>query len=143
MIRYALRCDNGHDFEAWFKSGGDFDQQAEKGYLACPVCASTAVGKAVMAPSVRRAEAPASSALPVQAALPDPEKIEAFKAFVRAIRNNSEQVGERFPEEARKIHYGEAEARGIIGQASPDDVAALVEEGIDILPLPALPEDAN
>lgn len=139
MIRFSLTCDGDHEFEGWFKSNDDFDGQKKRGLVSCPVCGSSSVDKALMAPSVRAArdEKPETLAL-------DPKRQEMIKAvreMVRAVRANSEDVGERFPEEARKIHHGEAQARGIIGKASQDDARALIDEGIEIAPLPDLPED--
>ncbi|MBO3762354.1 DUF1178 family protein [Ciceribacter sp. L1K22] len=145
MIRYGLICDNGHEFEGWFSESADFDRQKESGFLTCPVCSSLHVSKTLMAPSVstaRKKEAQAAQhALTVNAA--QREAFAKIKEAVAAIRANSEDVGERFPEEARKIHYGETDARGIIGQASADDVRSLIDEGIEIAPLPVLPDDVN
>lgn len=142
MIRYSLHCDNAHEFEGWFSESADFERQKSSGFLSCPVCGSLAVTKVLMAPSVstaRQKEAvQALAANEVQK-----EALTKLKEAVVAIRANSEDVGKRFPEEARKIHYGEAEARGIIGEASLTDVKALVEEGIEIAPLPVLPDDVN
>ncbi|MEM6464302.1 MAG: DUF1178 family protein [Pseudomonadota bacterium] len=142
MIRFDLICENQHDFEAWFSSNSDFDQQCSKGLVACPHCGSTSVEKALMAPAVstsRRKEATTRLALnPTQAAAMD-----QLRKAVKTIRENSEDVGERFPAEARKIHYGESEERGIIGQANAEEVKALVDEGVAVAPLPELPEDKN
>lgn len=142
MIRYSLHCDNAHEFEGWFSESADFERQKSSGFLSCPVCGSLEVTKVLMAPSVstaRQKEAvQALAANEVQK-----EALTKLKEAVVAIRANSEDVGKRFPEEARKIHYGEAEARGIIGEASLTDVKALVEEGIEIAPLPVLPDDVN
>ncbi|MEL6288816.1 MAG: DUF1178 family protein [Pseudomonadota bacterium] len=160
MIRYALCCENAHDFEAWFRSSADYDTQRARGIVSCPHCGSTEVEKALMAPSVgvkgnRRSttlsavvkETPASPvAGPTAASLPA-EAQEKIVALAREIREHvtstSEFVGERFAEEARKIHYEEVEPRGIYGKASPEQAAELKEEGIDVHPLPILPEDRN
>lgn len=142
MIRYQLHCEAGHEFEGWFSSSADYDDQAASGMLSCPLCNSTRVGKSVMAPSVataRKNEERQQVAMNSQRTA----MMQAMREMVRAIKANSEDVGERFAEEARRIHYGEAEARGIMGQAVADDVAALIDEGIEIMPLPSLPEDAN
>ncbi len=142
MIRYSLACDNAHAFEGWFSSSADFDRQVETGFLTCPVCGSAAVGKSLMAPSVstgRKKEA-------VQQVAFDAARQEAMaklKEALAAIKANSEDVGERFPEEARKIHYGETDARGIIGQASLAEVRDLIDEGIEVAPLPVLPDDTH
>ena len=142
MIHYALSCDNGHDFDGWFAGSADFDKQVESGFLTCPVCNSSKVSKGLMAPQVSTARKQENR----KAALVDTAQREAMDKLRRAvseIRANTEDVGERFPDEARKIHYGEAEERGIIGEAKPDQVRDLLEEGIEIMPLPALPDDKN
>jgi hypothetical protein len=157
MIRYALTCSNAHTFDAWFRSAEDFDAQRERGLLSCPTCGDGAVAKALMAPAVvsRRAP-PAERAVPpavrpgpsgaVPAALPSPETaemVERLRALKAELLKGSEDVGGRFAEEARRIHYGESPARTVHGQASLDDARALVEEGVGILPLPVLPDERN
>ncbi len=142
MIRYSLICDNAHSFEGWFSQGADFDRQVESGFLTCPVCGSSAISKSLMAPSVSTArdkEARQQVAMDVARQ----ETIVKLKEMVATIKANAEDVGERFPEEARKIHYGEADARGIMGKASLAEVKDLIEEGIEIAPLPVLPDDTN
>lgn len=142
MIKYSLTCDSAHAFEGWFSTSADFDQQLQSGFLTCPICDSGAISKSLMAPSVSTARAKEKR----QAVAMDVAKAEAMaklKAAVADIKANSEDVGERFPEEARKIHYGEADARGIIGQASLGDVRELLDEGIEIAPIPVIPDDAN
>ena len=142
MIRYTLSCEKAHTFEGWFSKADDFDQQKTDGLLICPVCGSAEIAKMLMAPSVatgRRKDA--VHALAVDQVQKD--ALAKVREALTAIRANSEDVGERFPEEARKIHYGEADARGIIGQASSVEVKALLDEGISIAPLPVLPEDVN
>lgn len=139
MIRFSLSCDNDHEFEGWFRSNEDFDGQAARGLVSCPACGSVNVGKALMAPAISSAQetAPATLAL-------DPEKREMMKALremVRAVKANAEDVGETFPEEARRIHHGEAKARGIYGRASREEARALIEDGIEVAPLPDLPDD--
>jgi len=142
VIRYSLACDQAHTFEGWFASSTDFDSQVASGFLTCPTCNSGAISKQLMAPSVSTARSKeATLALAVDAE--KKEMLEKLKEIVTAIKANSDDVGDKFPEEARKIHYGEADARGIIGKASPDEVHALIEEGIGIAPLPILPEDVN
>ncbi|MBB4658792.1 DUF1178 family protein [Parvularcula dongshanensis] len=135
MIKYALKCDDAHRFEGWFSNSADYDAQAQKGLLACPVCGSSEVGKALMAPYVatsRRSEAAAEERLSVvrQAINESARKARDY------VHKNFEGVGKRFPEEARKIHYGEAKDRPIYGEATPDEAKALVEEGVTIAPLP-------
>ncbi|MCA1442279.1 DUF1178 family protein [Ensifer sp. IC4062] len=142
MIRYNLSCDKGHDFEGWFASSDDFDSQVERRLVACPTCGSHSVSKQLMAPSVSTArKKEATRALVMDRA--QKETIAKIRELVNSIRENAEDVGERFPEEARKIHYGEAEQRGLIGKASAEEAMALFEEGIEIAPLPVLPDDAN
>jgi len=142
VIRYSLVCDNAHDFEGWFSGSADFDRQVDAGLLTCPVCNSAAISKSLMAPSVstaRKKEEKQAVAMDIA----QKRVMAKIREAVAAIKANAEDVGEKFPEEARKIHYGEADARGIIGQASFADVRELIEEGIEVAPLPALPEDAN
>jgi hypothetical protein len=142
LIRYSLSCENAHTFEGWFSTSADFDGQVASGFLTCPVCNSASISKTLMAPSVSTARKKEEK----QAVAMDMARAEAearLKAAVAAIKANAEDVGDKFPEEARKIHYGEADARGIIGQASFGEVRDLLEEGIEVAPLPVLPEDAN
>ncbi|MBB6488372.1 DUF1178 family protein [Rhizobium lusitanum] len=142
MIRYSLSCDNAHEFEGWFSESADFDRQVASGFLTCPVCNSSAISKLLMAPSVSTArKKDEMQTLAMDAARK--EAMTKLKEAVEAIKANSEDVGAKFPEEARKIHYGEADARGIIGKATPDEAQALVEEGIEIAALPVLPDDIN
>lgn len=147
MIRYDLTCDKGHEFDGWFRDSAAYDRQAARGLVSCTVCGSVKVGKQLMAPGIpvksnRRAE----SARTMVGGPPDP-RLAAMLQMVRDMRahvaENAEYVGDRFAEEARKIHYAEAEERGIYGEASSDDAKALLEEGIAVHPLPRLPEDGN
>ena len=142
MIRYGLICDNGHDFEGWFASASDFDGQQQRGLVECPACGSHGVSKRLMAPSVSTARKKDSRQQLVMHAAKQ-EMIGKLKEMVTQIRANADDVGERFPEEARKIHYGETEQRGLIGKASVEEARALIDEGIEIAPLPVLPDDAN
>lgn len=158
MIRYALTCSADHRFEAWFRSSADFDSQSERRLVTCPACGSPDVEKALMAPAVRISDdrpairpaepeiLPPTPPVPVPAALATPEGQEILarlKALKSQMLQNSENVGVRFAEEARKIHYGEAPERAVHGQASPEDAEALLDEGIAILPLPVLPDERN
>lgn len=143
MIKYALRCIDGHDFEGWFSTSADFDTQKSAGFVTCPHCGSAKVDKSLMAPSVSTSEKKVAKTADVTAGNVPAEMMAALKQAVTAIRENCEDVGERFPEEARKMHYGETDARGIMGKATAEDVGSLLEEGIEIMPLPPLPEDAN
>jgi hypothetical protein len=142
MIRYSLRCDRDHEFEAWFRSSADYDRAAVAGENVCPACGSTAVAKAMMAPSVSGARKSEKMML----AAPDPKSQamrEALKELRKRVTENADYVGDKFAEEARKIHYEETEARGIYGEATPEEARDLVEEGITFQPLPPLPEDRN
>ena len=148
MIRYSLRCRKGHAFEGWFRSSEDFASTK----TACPVCGSTKVEKALMAPQVARTDKDAPAPMPVakpetaQFAAADPrrrELIAAIKELRDKVTENADYVGDKFAEEARKIHYGETDPRGIYGQATPEEAETLAEEGIDFHPLPILPEDRN
>jgi hypothetical protein len=128
MIRYELRCRSDHAFEGWFRDSAGFDEQASSGELSCPVCGDSDIGKAPMAPSVVRGGRSAPA---------DPMTV--LRALRRAVETNCEHVGERFAEEARRIHYGEAESRGIYGSASREETAALEDEGIEVSAIPWVP----
>ena len=142
MIKFSLKCDNGHGFEAWFRDSGDYETQNKRGFLECPACGSSHVSKALMAPNVatarKREEVAVATGNAVQR-----EVVAKLQAMAREVRKSGEDVGTRFPEEARKIHYGESDARGIYGKASPEEVTKLLDEGVEIMPLPDLPEDMN
>lgn len=147
MIHYDLICDQGHDFDGWFRDSAAFDAQAAGGLLSCAVCGSAKVEKQLMAPGIpaksnRKSDAPqAMLAGPVDPRLG--QLIEMVREMRKHVEANAEYVGGRFVEEARKIHYEEAEHRGIYGEASPEDAKSLIEEGILIHPLPRLPEEGN
>jgi hypothetical protein len=163
MIRYALSCEAGHIFESWFQNSSAFDKQAKRSLVTCPICGSEKVEKAIMAPNLGSGApntnnvAPPPSAPPVPAAPqtspgkapvamvspPERELRQKLKELRDHITKNASYVGPRFPEEARKIHYGETEHRSIYGEASPEDAKALHEEGIEFHPLPVLPDDKN
>lgn len=153
MIRYALACDARHEFESWFPSSQSFDEQAARGLVSCPACGSGRVEKRIMAPSVARTDKAAVPApVPPAPEAPQPvallsEAERGVRAMLKALRDhvraNAEDVGTRFAEEARLMHHGEAEARSIYGQASAAEARALLEEGIDVAPLPVLPDDRN
>lgn len=146
MIRYRLICDRQHEFDGWFPSSAAFDKQAGAGLLSCAVCGSPKVEKALMAPNVvtSKPDVPARPAptAPMAASLP-PEALAMMQQLRDYVRQNSEFVGDRFAEEARKIHYEETDPRSIHGQATGEEARALLEEGIEIHPLPVLPEDRN
>jgi hypothetical protein len=147
MIRYRLRCNDGHEFEAWFKNSGAYDHQAERGQVLCPDCGSAKVSKAPMAPRIatRKGEAANVAADPAAAKHAEAQrKILALMRKLRAhVEQNAEYVGPRFAEEARKMHLNEIEARSIYGEATLDDARGLAEEGIEFHPLPRLPEEQN
>jgi hypothetical protein len=136
MKVFNLRCDQDHAFEGWFASGHEFDRQSASGLVECPVCLSHDVHKLPSAPRLNlgNAQAPAAKE-PV--AMPNDDAMRAAALqLARAIVANSEDVGERFPEEARRIHYDEAPKRSIRGVASKDEAAELADEGIEVMPLP-------
>ncbi len=160
MIKYALVCERKHNFEIWFSDSGDYDKQRKRGLVTCPVCDSKKVEKAIMAPSLGRgakkrsarieppvpgSEAPAAPA-PEQVAMISPQEQE-FRAKLKELRDHltasADNVGKKFPEEARKMHYGEVEHRSIYGEASPDEAKELLDEGIEFHPLPPLPDERN
>ena len=169
MIRYTLNCAKGHDFESWFQNSAAYDKQEKRGLVTCPVCGSAKVEKAIMAPRLARADAvaaeppqPPSPAAPTPPnALPGPrrrsrpqgavammspqerELRQKLKELRDHVTKHANYVGAQFPEEARKMHYGEIEHRSIYGEASPDDAKALHEEGIEFHPLPILPDEFN
>jgi hypothetical protein len=142
MIKYRLICNESHEFEGWFRGSEAFDAQAKSGHLSCPVCGTSAVSKAVMAPAIagRRGGAATRQA-------PGAERQREIFAALRKLRSEVESkstyVGDRFAEEARKIHFGEGEERLVHGEASLDDVKGLVDDGVPVLPLPRLPKDLN
>jgi hypothetical protein len=159
MIRYALNCEHGHAFESWFQNSAAYDKQAKRALIACPTCGSTKVEKAIMAPRLSHAEAAAPPAAPpppqtrplpataqtpfAMMSPPERELRKKLKELREHITKNADYVGPRFPEQARKIHYGEAEHRSIYGEASPDEAKELHEEGIEFHPLPILPDEFN
>jgi hypothetical protein len=142
MILYTLRCENDHEFEAWFASSAAYDRAAKAGQNACPVCGSGEVGKAIMAPAVSgtRKRDTVSLAAPD---LRNQAMRDALKEFRRKVTENADYVGDKFAEEARKIHFNESEQRGIYGEATAEEARDLVEEGISFQPLPPIPEDRN
>ena len=137
MIKYALQCDQAHEFEGWFGSSADYDDQSARGLVECPVCGSHGVSKQIMAPAV--AGTKAQRAAPA----PDPKMREMMMAAMGEVRRHVEEnfdyVGDAFAKEARAIHEGKSEERGIYGEASPTEVKALVEDGVRVAPLPPGP----
>jgi hypothetical protein len=155
MIKYSLKCPQGHEFDSWFQNGAAFDDQAARGLVTCPICSSATVSKAIMAPALafqaerpqtERPQADAPDEKKTEVALVDPKQQE-YRAMLRALRHKvlteTDDVGDRFPEEARRIQDGSVPERAIHGRATLDEARALVSDGIDILPIPALPEDLN
>lgn len=163
MIRYALNCEQGHSFESWFQDSDAYDKQAERGLVTCPHCGSAKVEKAIMAPrlSVKAkkrkapveqpatptpASAPDTAATPAPVAMISPQE-QALRSKLKELRDhltkNADNVGTKFPEEARKMHYGEVEHRSIYGVASAEEAKDLAEEGIEFHPLPTLPDERN
>ena len=155
MIRYRLQCAAKHEFEGWFRNADAFDRQAKRNLVVCPSCGSTEVTKALMSPSVVKSaktsriarEAPTPPAAPSVpqrvANSGQRELLQMMRKLREEVISKSEYVGPRFAEEARKIHNEEVEQRGIYGEASPDEVKDLVDDGVEVYPLPVLPEDRN
>ncbi|MFZ5730615.1 MAG: DUF1178 family protein [Pseudomonadota bacterium] len=135
MIRYALACEHGHEFEGWFGSSSDFDDQQARGLLECPVCASKSVRKQIMAPAVAGTKRNTPDLPPNARAM----MMEALGKVRRHVEENFDYVGDAFAREARAIHEGRSEDRGIYGEASPAEVKALVEDGVPVAPLPPEP----
>lgn len=158
MMKYALVCERKHSFDIWFSDSADYDNQRKRGLVSCPVCDSRNVDKAIMAPALGRGTKKRSS--PVSAPVPGAEtpatsepvamisaQEREFRAKLKELRDhlikNAVNVGKRFPEEARKMHYGETEQRSIYGEASPQEAKELYDEGIEFHPLPILPDERN
>lgn len=143
MIKFSLRCEQGHEFESWFPDGASYETQARRGFVQCAFCDSVKIEKAIMSPAVhggREAEAPKSVALIDEK---HQELREAIRTLKQKIEANTTDVGTRFPDVARAIHSGDEPDRPIRGQASAKEACALLEEGIGVLPIPNLPDDAN
>jgi hypothetical protein len=156
MIRYNLRCERGHAFESWFQSSQAYETQEKRKLVNCPSCGSAKVERAIMAPQIvskksrdRAAPAPAATTettTPASTPLMMAQERE-LRAKLRELRDhivkNADNVGERFPNEARKMHYGDIEHRPIYGEASPEEARSLIDEGVEVSPLPVLPDDRN
>jgi hypothetical protein len=138
VIVYSLQCAKGHAFEGWFRDSAAFDAQSAEGKLVCPLCDTRKVHKAPMAPALPSA---------VGARKEAPEDVRKMRQFMSGLRKyvqeNAEYVGPKFPDEARRIHYGETEERHIYGEASLDEARELIEEGVDVAPLPPDLGEAN
>ena len=137
MIRFSLACDKAHEFEGWFRSNDDFEKQNKRGLVDCPTCGSNRVHKALMAPAVSTGRKREKIAL----AMGDRQRaaMAELKALSEKMRENADYVGDKFAEEARKIHYGETEARGIYGEATDQEHQELEEEGVEVARIPWLP----
>ena len=160
MIRYTLRCHRGHAFESWFQSSSVYESQEKRKLVTCPACGSAKVERAIMAPQIISRKG-RDDVLPAPALVPTPVADVAapastplmmaqereLRAKLKELRDhivkNADNVGERFPNEARKMHYGDIEHRPIYGEASPDEARALIDEGVEVSPLPVLPDDRN
>jgi hypothetical protein len=161
MIRYALVCAKGHSFDSWFQNSAAYDKQRKRSLVECPVCGDTKVEKALMSPqlAVTKKRRGRSTSLPQpETAMPASEDAKApvammtpqeqeFRQKLKELREhvtkNADYVGQKFPEEARKMHYGEIEHRSIYGEASPQEAKDLHDEGIEFHPLPVLPDERN
>jgi hypothetical protein len=152
MIKFALHCARGHEFQSWFQSSEAFDKQVKSGLVLCPLCQVTEVTKAIMAPAIasrgeaKRATPPAQAQSQTKVALLDRHDLKSramIDAFRRRIFAEADDVGTRFAEEARKIHNGLVPGRAIHGQASIGDARALIEEGVPVLPVPPSPDEYN
>ncbi len=151
MIVYDLKCRKDHVFEAWFPDSASFTAQAEAGKVVCPVCGSKKVSKALMAPNVVARKGRETAPLPAEkpageaAAMADSAKAGELRRMLRELRDHVEKscdyVGEQFAEEARKIHYGESDPRGIYGETSDAEAKELQEEGIEVARVPWLPRE--
>ena len=141
MIRFGLACEHGHEFDGWFRSSDDFDKQKKRGLVDCPECGSHKVDKALMAPAVSTGRKREKIAL----AMGDRQRaaMAELKALSEKMRENADYVGEKFAEEARKIHFGETDPRGIYGEATPDEARSLAEDGVSFMPIPVFPDDHN
>ena len=141
MIRYALNCDQGHGFEAWFGSSSDYDDQAARGLVECPLCGSRGVSKQIMAPAVRGTKKSTPST--DMAAKMQTMMMEAAREVRAHVEQNFDYVGDAFAREARDIHEGRSEKREIYGEATPAEVKKLRDDGVPVAPLPDLPPDKS
>lgn len=141
LIQYSLHCSHGHTFDAWFRNAQAFDEQQAQGVVACAMCGDSAVTKAPMAPAVSRTD---QGKVALSSGHPDAVRFrEMLRAYRQKVTSEADYVGDRFAEEARKIHFEESEARGIYGEATRDEIAGLLDEGVAFAPLPDLPEEHN
>jgi hypothetical protein len=141
VINYSLVCANDHKFDAWFRNAGAYEDQHKRGIVTCPMCNSGNVGKALMAPSLSRA---GSDKIALSIGHPQHAQLrDAMVALRNKVTSEADYVGDKFAEEARKIHFKEVDPRGIYGEATREEITALVEDGVDFMPLPTLPEEHN
>ncbi len=133
MIKYQLLCDADHEFEGWFRDSADYDVQSKDGLIECPACGSEVVRKAVMSPSISRRSGGSRDARLAEVRRDMSKAVERARNYVE---KNFDYVGDKFPEEARKIHYGEEKERGIFGEATGKEVREMIDEGVQIAPLP-------
>jgi hypothetical protein len=141
VIHYSLVCDKSHKFDGWFSNAAAYDGQKARGLVTCPICLTTAVDKALMAPSIARST---SEKVSLSIGHPQHQQLrDAMLALRNKVTSEADYVGDKFAEEARKIHFKEVDQRGIYGEATKEEVAALVEDGVDFMPLPNLPEEHN
>jgi hypothetical protein len=141
LIRFSLHCDHAHEFEGWFRGNDDFETQKKRGFVECPSCGSNKVEKALMAPAVSTGRKKEKIALAMGEA--QKRAMAELKALSEKMRENADYVGDKFAEEARKIHFGETEARGIYGEASAEEARGLIEDGVEFMPIPVFPDDQN
>ena len=141
MISFSIVCENDHDFEAWFRNGDDFDAQRRRKLIACPACGSTRVEKALMAPAVSTGRRKEKMALAI--GTEQRKAMAKLKELTEKLKQGADYVGDKFADEARKIHFGETEARGIYGEATVDEARSLHEDGVEFLPLPNIPDEQN
>jgi hypothetical protein len=141
VIRFSLHCDQAHDFEGWFRDNADYDTQSKRGFVECPACGSKKVSKALMAPAVSTGRKREKMAL----AMGETQKraLAELKALSQKMRENADYVGDKFAEEARKIHFGETDPRGIYGEATLDEAKSLADDGVEFMPIPVFPEERN
>ena len=154
MIHYNLRCELGHAFESWFQNSSAYEDQEKRKLVSCPVCGSSEVERAIMAPRIVSGKGRETAPPPPAPAADPPASTQLMMAQERELRaklkelrdhivKNADNVGEKFPTEARKMHYGDIEHRPIYGEASPEEARSLIDEGVEVTPLPVLPDDRN
>jgi hypothetical protein len=141
LICFSLHCERDHAFEAWFRNNDDFESQQKRGFVECPECGSHRVSKALMAPAVSTGRKKEKIALAMGEA--QKQAMAQLKTLSEKMREKADYVGDKFAEEARKIHFGEVEARGIYGEATPEEARGLIEDGVEFMPIPVFPVDRN